>query len=38
MRLGDALPGVDAYAAEHGIKRAEAVRRLVGAGLAAATA
>jgi hypothetical protein len=34
VRLGDLLPAVDAYAAECGIKRAEAVRRLVAARLA----
>lgn len=34
VRLGDLLGAVDAYAAECGIKRAEAVRRLVAARLA----
>jgi hypothetical protein len=38
VRLGDLLPPVDAYAQAHGIKRAEAIRRLVTTGLAAATA
>lgn len=33
VRLGDLLPLVDAWAAEQGIERAEAVRRLVSAGL-----
>lgn len=35
VRLGDELARVDAWAAKEGIKRAEAVRRLVSAGLAA---
>lgn len=34
VRLGEHLTGVDAYAKEFGISRAEAVRRLVAAGLA----
>ena len=33
VRLGDLLPMVDAWAAERGVKRAEAVRQLVSAGL-----
>ena len=33
VRLGNLLPSVDAYAARHGWSRAEAVRRLVVAGL-----
>lgn len=35
VRLGKLLPSVDAYATEQGCSRAEAVRRLVVAGLAA---
>ncbi|WP_210731560.1 ribbon-helix-helix domain-containing protein [Mycobacterium intracellulare] len=36
VRLGDELLAqVDAYAAEHGIKRAEAIRQIVQAGLRA---
>ncbi len=38
VRLGDELERVDGYAQAHGIKRAEAIRRLLGAGLAVATA
>jgi hypothetical protein len=38
VRLGDLLSAVDAYAQARGIKRAEAVRQLVSAGLAVATA
>jgi hypothetical protein len=38
VRLGDLLGAVDAYAAQHGVKRAEAIRQLVSAGLAVATA
>lgn len=29
VRLGDLLPGLDAYAAEHGVNRAEAIRQAV---------
>jgi hypothetical protein len=36
VRLGNLLTAVDAYAEANGIKRAEAVRRLVAAGLVAA--
>jgi len=35
VRLGDLLPDVDAWAADNGVKRAEAIRRLVLAGLRA---
>jgi len=34
LRLGDVLPKLDAWAAEQGVSRAEAVRRLVSAALA----
>lgn len=35
VRLGDLLPQVDAWAAEHGVKRAEAIRQLISIGLCA---
>jgi len=38
VRFGDLLSAVDAYAAAKGIKRAEAIRQLVSAGLAVAVA
>lgn len=38
VRLGDLLGAVDAYAQAHRVKRADAVRQLVSAGLAVATA
>jgi hypothetical protein len=34
VRLGDLLSAVDTYATHHGVKRADAIRRLVSAGLA----
>ena len=37
VRLGDELARVDAYAAANGIKRAEAIRRLIGESLARGT-
>lgn len=33
VRLGDLLPSIDAYAAKHGISRAEAIRQLVEAAI-----
>jgi len=38
VRLGELLPAVDAYAAERGLNRAEAVRELTGAGIKASAA